>query len=350
MQLFKAFLKKKDIEFSVKRYLQDALSAMALGLFGSLLIGTIFQTLGNQLLLHSAEKSIAATTGNFLVDVGKIAITMMGPAIGVAVAGSLHAPLLVVFCSVVSGALGAELGGPAGAFIAAAIGAEFGKAVSKETKVDILVTPAVVLLTGGLTAKLIGPGVAALMNGLGRLIMNATTLRPFVMGVIVAVVVGWVLTAPISSAALCVMLGLSGLAGGAAVAGCCAQMVGFAVASYRENGIGGLVAQGLGTSMLQVSNIIRHPWIIFPPTIAAAVCGPISTCIFHMKCIPTGSGMGTCGLVGQIGTLTAMGFSSRTWIAILIVQIALPALISFASDRLMRRVGLIHDGDYALDL
>ncbi len=346
----KAFLKRKNIEFSVKRYFQDALSAMALGLFGSLLIGTILKTLGEQILLHVTKSGVVGTAANFLVNTGTAASGMMGAAIGVAVAASLQAPNLVIFCSVVTGSMGVTLGGPAGAFISAVVGAEFGKAVSKETKIDIIITPAVVIIMGQLTASLIGPGVSALMNGLGKIIMNATQLRPFAMGIIVAVVVGLVLTAPISSAALCVMLNLSGLAGGAAVAGCCAQMVGFAVASFRENGVGGLAAQGIGTSMLQVSNIVRHPWILVPPTVAAAVVGPISTVLFHMKCTPVGAGMGTCGFVGQIGTLTAMGFSGKVFALILITHIILPAVIAYVVDLGMRKSGLIHFGDYKLDL
>lgn len=350
MDRIKAFLKRKDIEFSVKRYLQDALSAMALGLFGTLLIGTILKTLGEQVLLHVISDGTAGQIAAFLVKTGGDAMQMMGAAIGVAVAWSLRAPNLVVFCSVVTGTAGAALGGPAGAFISAAIGAELGKAVSKETKIDIIVTPAVVVIAGALAAKLIGPGVAALMKGLGAIIMDATKMNPFTMGIIVSVVVGLVLTAPISSAALCIMLKLSGLAGGAAVAGCCAQMVGFAVASFRENGVGGLAAQGIGTSMLQVSNIIKHPLILVPPTLAAAVVGPVSTLVFHMECTDVGAGMGTCGLVGQIGTFTAMGFSGTVLIQILIVHILLPALIAFLTDRFMRKMSWIHDGDYALDL
>lgn len=350
MNQFKEFLRRKDIEFSVKRYLQDALSAMALGLFGTLLIGTILKTLGEQMLLHGADAGMMKSAADFLVSTGGDAMKMMGAAIGVAVAWSLKAPNLVVFCSAVTGTAGAAVGGPAGAFISAAVGAELGKAISKETKIDIIVTPAVVVVLGALTAKLIGPGVSALMKGLGTIIMDATKMNPFTMGIIVAVIVGLVLTAPISSAALCIMLGLSGLAGGAAVAGCCAQMVGFAVASFRENGIGGLAAQGIGTSMLQVSNIIQHPMILIPPTLAAAVVGPVSTLVFHMECTAVGAGMGTCGFVGQIGTFTAMGFSGTVLVQILIVHILLPGLVAFATDRFMRRMNWIHDGDYALDL
>ncbi|MEG0157383.1 MAG: PTS sugar transporter subunit IIC, partial [Anaerovoracaceae bacterium] len=303
-----SFLKRKDIEFSVKRYVQDALSAMALGLFSSLLIGLIIKTLGEQIANiggFSKENVVIA----FLITTGTVAMSMMGPAIGVAVAWGLKAPPLVLFASAVTGYMGADLGGPAGAFIAVAIGAEFGKAISKETKVDIIVTPAVTLIMGSLAATVVGPAVGKLMTGLGSLIMTATEWQPFFFGIFIAVIVGLALTAPISSAALCIMLDLSGLAAGAATVGCCAQMVGFAVISFKDNGIGGLVAQGIGTSMLQISNIIKHPWILLPPTLAGAIIGPISTCVFKMTNNAMGAGMGTSGLVGQIGTFTDMGFT-----------------------------------------
>ena len=231
-------------------------------------------------------------------------------------------------------------GGPAGAFLAVAVGAEFGKMVSKETKVDILVTPAVTLITGAIVAKLAGPAIGWCMMRLGDVIMTATEWQPFIFGIVISVIVGLVLTAPISSAALCIMLDLSGLAAGAATVGCCAQMVGFAVASYRENGAGGLVAQGLGTSMLQVSNIIKNPWILVPATLAGAIIGPISTCIFKMTNIAVGAGMGTSGLVGQIGTFTDMGFSLDTLWKVLLLQIFLPAILTLIIDRDTRsRVG-----------
>ena len=241
-------------------------------------------------------------------------------------------------------------GGPAGAFLAVAVGAEFGKMVSKETKVDILVTPAVTLITGAIVAKLAGPAIGWCMMRLGDVIMTATEWQPFIFGIVISVIVGLVLTAPISSAALCIMLDLSGLAAGAATVGCCAQMVGFAVASYRENGAGGLVAQGLGTSMLQVSNIIKNPWILVPATLAGAIIGPISTCIFKMTNIAVGAGMGTSGLVGQIGTFTDMGFSLDTLWKVLLLQIFLPAILTLIIDRVLRKMGKIKDGDYKLEL
>lgn len=354
MNKFKDFLKRKDIEFSSKRYLQDALSAMALGLFASLLIGLIIKTLGEQtLLLIGGEESTMVLVKDialFLMEVGATAMGLMGAAIGVSVAWGLKAPPLVLFASAITGSMGATLGGPAGSFIAAALGAEFGKAVSKETKVDIIVTPAVTLIVGMIVAKIFGPAVAALMTGLGKIIMNATELQPFLFGIIISVIVGLVLTAPISSAALCIMLELSGLAAGAATVGCCAQMVGFAAASYRENGVGGVVAQGLGTSMLQVSNIIKNPWILVPPTLAGAIIGPLSTVVFKMTNVPAGAGMGTSGLVGQIGTFTAMGFSMPVFLEMLLLHIVLPAVLSILIDQGLRKAGKIKYGDYKLDI
>ena len=346
MEKFKSFLKRKDIEFSTKRYLQDALSAMALGLFASLLIGLILKTLGEQTALLFAENSISS----FLIETGAQAMALMGAAVGVSVAWGIKAPPLVLFASAITGMMGANLGGPAGAFLAAAVGAEFGKAISKETKVDILVTPALTLIMGMVTAMLFGPAISALMNGLGAIIMTATEMQPLLMGIIVSVVVGLVLTAPISSAALCIMLNLSGLAAGAATVGCCAQMVGFAVASFKENGVGGLVAQGIGTSMLQVSNIIKNPWILVPPTLAAAILGPVSTLIFKMTNIPAGAGMGTSGLVGQIGTFTSMGFTGEVLAKVLVLHIVLPAVLAYIIDKALRKSGKIKDGDYKLDL
>lgn len=346
----KIFLSKKDIEFSVKRYFQDGLAAMASGLFASLLIGLIFKTLGEQIILHVFKSGVMYQIADMFVDIGNVSMKMMGAAIGVSVSMCLKSPGLVIFTSAITGTMGSNLGGPAGAFISAIIGSEFGKAVSKETKVDIIVTPAVTLIFGMLSAKMIGPVVSALMNGLGKVIMSATELRPVEMGIVVAVVVGLVLTAPISSAALCIMLSLSGIAGGAAVAGCSAQMVGFAVASYRENKVAGLVAQGIGTSMLQVPNIIKHPCILIPPTIAAAVAGPVSTAIFKMKCEAVGAGMGTCGFVGQIATFTAMSFSGKTFFMIFITHIFIPAIVAYSVNIFLRKLNYIKDGDYLLDL
>ncbi|MBE6033141.1 MAG: PTS sugar transporter subunit IIC [Clostridiales bacterium] len=346
MGSIKQFLEKKDIQFSAKRYFNDALSAMALGLFSSLLIGLIIKTVGEQALNIFGENSLSA----LLIEIGTTAMGLMGAAVGIAVAWGLKAPPLVLFASTVTGMMGALFGGPAGAFLAAAIGAEFGKAVSKETKVDIIVTPAVTLIIGMLGAKLFGPAVGALMAGLGKVIMTATEMQPFIMGIIVSVVVGLVLTAPISSAALCIMLGLSGLAAGAATIGCCAQMVGFAVISYKENGIGGLIAQGIGTSMLQISNIIKNPWILVPPTLASAIIAPLGTVVFKMSNIPAGAGMGSSGLVGQIGTFTAMGFTVDVLGKVLLLHLVLPAVVAVGLNVLLKKQGKIKDGDYKLDL
>ena len=346
MKKLSAFLKKKDIEFSAKRYFQDALSAMALGLFASLLIGLIIKTLGEQTALLLGENTVSA----FLVETGTIAMGLMGAGVGVAVAWGLKAPPLVLFASAITGMMGAQLGGPAGAFLAAAFGAELGKLVSKETKVDILVTPAMTLIAGMVSATVFGPVVDALMTGLGQIIMTATDMRPFIMGIIVAVVVGLALTAPISSAALCIMLGLGGLAAGAATVGCCAQMIGFAVISFKDNGVGGLVAQGIGTSMLQISNIIKNPWILLPPTLAGAILGPVATVVFQTTNIPIGAGMGTSGLVGQIGTFTSMGFTWGVLGIVLCLHIALPAILALVVDKGLRKLGKVNPGDYKLDL
>ncbi|MBQ9931644.1 MAG: PTS sugar transporter subunit IIC [Firmicutes bacterium] len=341
-----SFLERKNIEFSVRRYLIDALSAMATGLFASLIIGLIIKTIGEQTANIWGDNGFSAAC----VLIGGAAMAMMGPAIGAAVAHGLKAPPLVMFASIATGYMGADFGGPAGAFVAAVIGAEFGKAVSKETKVDIIVTPAVTLVAGILTAKFIGPAVSALMNGLGFVINNATELQPFVMGIVVSVIMGLALTAPISSAALAIMLGLTGLAGGAATAGCSAQMIGFAVASFRDNGAGGLVAQGLGTSMLQISNIVKNWWILIPPTAASAITGPLSTCIFKMTNVPEGAGMGTSGLVGQIGTFTSMGFSLDVLGSVLLLHFVLPGALAILFDRILRKAGRIKPGDYKLEV
>ena len=346
MEKFKAFLKRKDIVISRKRYLLEAMSAMTLGLFSSLIIGLIFRTFGEQL---EQIPQLAGFAG-FLIGIGARAASLMGPAIGAAVAWGLKAPPLVLFSSVATGAMGAALGGPAGAFIAAAFGAELGKAISRETRVDIIVTPATTLIAGMLAAMTAGPAVDALMSGLGVIIMNATDLQPVLMGIIIAVVMGLVLTAPISSAALAIMLGLGGLAAGAATVGCSAQMIGFAVISFKVNGIGGFFAQGIGTSMLQMPNIIKNPWILLPPTLAGAVLGPIATAAAGMQNIPEGAGMGTSGLVGQIGTITAMGFSADVMLKILLLHMILPAVIALLADFFLRRCGKINPGDYLLEV
>ena len=341
-----SIFKRKDIEISAKRYLGDALSAMALGLFASLLIGLIIKTTGTEIMKLIGENNVC----NFLVDVGEQSMGLMGAAMGAAIAWGLKAPPLVCFSSTITGMMGAALGGPAGAFVSVAVGAEFGKMVSKETRVDIIVTPVVTILMGGAASVAIGPAIGKMMTGLGKLIVLSAELHPFFAGLIISVLVGLALTAPISSAALCIMLNLTGLAAGAATAGCCAQMIGFAVISYRDNGIGGSVAQGIGTSMLQISNIFRNPWILIPPTVAGAVTGPLSTLVFKMSNNAMGAGMGTSGFVGQIGTFAAMGFSTSVLVKVLILHIVLPAFVAVAVDRILRKKGKIKKGDYALNV
>ena len=343
MQRFRDFLKRKDIEISLRRYGIDALGAMAQGLFCSLLIGTIIKTLGAQLGVP------------FLTDIGTYAMSVSGPAMAVAIGYALKADPMVLFSLAAVGyAANAEggAGGPLAVLIIAVIAAECGKAVSKETKIDILVTPAVTILVGVALAKWIAPPIGTAASAFGIVIDNATKLQPFWMGIAVSVLVGVALTLPISSAAICSVLGLTGLAGGAAVAGCCAQMVGFAVLSFCENKWGGLLAQGLGTSMLQMGNIVRNPKIWIPPTLASMVTGPLSTMVFHLENIPAGSGMGTCGLVGPIGIYTAMQGSgnSMMWPGILLICFVLPAVLTLFFGALCRKAGWIKEGDLKLDL
>ena len=352
---FRAFLQKKNVTLSAKTYFVTAMGAMAQGLFASLLIGTILKTLGEWFgFSFFTELSSYAMNGY-----------VCGAAIGIAVAYALKAPPLVLFSCATVGAAGylcgtvihtaaAEISytaGPAGAFLAVLIACELGKLEAGSTKMDILLTPAVTLLSGFGVAKLICPAVAYLMYWLGDFINTATALHPFWMGIVVSVVVGMVLTLPISSAAICAMIGISGIAGGAAAAGCCAQMVGFAVISFRENRFGGLVAQGLGTSMLQMGNIVRRPVIWLPPIIASAVTGPVSTMIFKLNCSGVSAGMGTCGLVGPLGIITAAGEKNAMfWIGLILVCVVLPAVISLAVSEGMRKLGWISEGDLALDL
>ncbi|MBE6464159.1 MAG: PTS sugar transporter subunit IIC [Eggerthellaceae bacterium] len=343
----KDFLKRKDIEISFQRYAIDALSAMAQGLFASLLIGTIFNTIGNL---------SGATVFN---DIGAFATAVAGPAMAVAIGYALKASPLVLYSLAVVGYAANSAGGaggPLAVLVIAIIAAELGKVVSKETKVDILVTPAVTVGLGCALALLIGPGIGAIATAIGNFIMWATELQPFFMGILVAVVVGMALTLPISSAAICAALGLTGLAGGAALAGCCAQMVGFAVISFIDNGWGGIVSQGIGTSMLQMGNIMRKPLIWVPPTVAAAVCGPIATCVFAMQQNgpAIASGMGTCGFVGPIGLYSGWIADGITpgafeWLGMLLVCFVLPAVISWIVAFAMRKAGLIQQGDMKLD-
>ena len=355
----KEFLKKKDIEISLKRYGIDALGAMAQGLFCSLLIGTIINTFGSQLHIGFLTGKIA-TVGGVDYTVGGIASAMSGPAMAIAIAYALKAPPLVLFSMAAVGfasnALGGA-GGPLAVLFVAIIAAEFGKAVSKETKVDILVTPLVTIGVGMFFSWLIAPPLGKAAMALGNLIMWATELQPFLMGILVSVIVGVALTLPISSAAICAALLLTGLAGGAAVAGCCAQMVGFAVISFRENKIGGLVSQGLGTSMLQMGNIVKNPRVWIAPTLASAITGPIATCVFKMEMngAPISSGMGTCGLVGPLGVYTgwlndmASGAKSAItvmdWLGLVLICLVLPAVLSLVIHFFVRKAGWVKDGD-----
>lgn len=337
----KKYLEQQGITLSPKVYFIDALGAMAFGLFASLLVGTILNSIGNTLNIPFLTERIWPLIGQ-----------ATGAAIAVSIANALKAPNLVLFASTIVGIGAYELGGPVGVYVATIFGVEFGKLVSKRTKLDIIITPALTILVGVLVGDLIGPGVAAFMTGLGNIIMRATELQPFLMGIVVAVLVGMALTLPISSAAICMMLSLSGLAGGAATVGCAAQMIGFAVISYKDNGVEGLLAQGLGTSMFQVPNIIKNPWIWLPPTLAGAILGPVSTLIFKMENTPLGSGMGTSGLVGQISTLNAMAGSrniSLLLIQILFLHFILPAIISYIIYKIMYKKGLIRDNDMKIN-
>ena len=311
---------------------------MAFGLFASLLIGTIFATLGDKTQIQA-----------FIV-IADYAKSATGAALGVAIAYALKAPQLVLFSAATVGIAGNALGGPVGALVATIVATELGKIVSKETRVDILVTPGVTIISGVLIAQFVGPGVAAFMDAFGMMVKTATEMQPFFMGIIVSALIGIALTLPISSAAICIALTLDGLAGGAATAGCCAQMVGFAVLSFRENGIGGLLAQGLGTSMLQMGNIVKNPKIWIPPTLASMITGPIATVVFQMTNIHTASGMGTCGLVGPIGVYTSMGGGSTMWLGILLVCFILPAVLTWIFGEMCRKLGWIKDGDLKLDL
>ena len=351
MNALRSFLARKNIVISAKRYGIDALGAMAQGLFASLLIGTILNTAGTQLGLSS------------LVSVGKYAPAMSGPAMAIAIGYALQAPPLVLFALAAVGQAANELGGaggPLAVLFVAILAAETGKAVSKETRIDILVTPVVTIITGCAFAWLLAPALGKLASSIGSLIMMATDLQPFFMGILVSVIVGIALTLPISSAAICAALGLVGLAGGAAVAGCCAQMVGFAVMSYKENKVGGLISQGIGTSMLQMPNIIKNPKIWIAPILTSAITGPIATCVFHLQMngAPVSSGMGTCGLVGQIGIYTGWvsdiangtktSITGADWLGMLLVCFVLPAVLTPLFAAVERKLGWIKNGDLKL--
>ena len=348
------FLARKNIVISAKRYGIDALSAMAQGLFASLLIGTIVATLGTQFDIP------------FLITVGDYtkATPTVGAAMAVAIGYALQAPPLVLFSLVSVGAAANQLGGaggPLSVLFIAIIAAECGKAASKETKVDILVTPLATILPGILLASAVAPAIGTAASAVGEAVKWATQQQPFLMGILVSVLVGIALTLPISSAAICHAIGLTGLAGGAAVAGCCAQMVGFAVMSFHENKWGGLVSQGLGTSMLQMGNIVKNPRIWIPPTLAAAITGPIASCVFHfeMNGAAISSGMGTCGMVGPIGVYTGWldsiaagtkaAITGMDWLAMVLICFVLPAILSVIFCNILRKIGWIKEGDLKLD-
>ena len=372
MGKFGAFLKRKNIVFSLKRYGIDALSAMAQGLFCTLLVGTILNTLGSQLHIGFLTATVATVgTGEKAVayTIGGLASAMVGPAMAVAIGYALQAPAMVLFSLVPVGfganAMGGA-GGPLAVLVVAIVAAEFGKAVSKETKIDILVTPIVTILVGLGLSYLIAAPIGAAASAVGRFIMWATELRPFLMGIVVSAVVGIALTLPISSAAICAALGLTGLAGGAAVAGCCAQMVGFAVMSFRENRWGGLVSQGLGTSMLQMGNIVKNPKVWIAPILTSVITGPIATCVFRMEMngAAVNSGMGTCGLCGPIGVWTgwvepsakaiengaqAIAPTAFHWIGLALVCVVLPGVICWLLGLAERKLGWIKEGDLKLN-
>lgn len=363
---FKAFLERKNIEISAKRYGIDALSAMAQGLFCSLLIGTIINTIGTQFhigfltdpvwIMKSGENAIPYT-------VGGLAVAMTGPAMAIAIGYALKSPNLVLFSLAAVGFAANGLGGaggPLAVLIIAIIAAEFGKAVAGETRVDILVVPLVTIGVGVALSAWWAPGLGAAAMKVGNLIMWATELRPFMMGILVSVIVGMALTLPISSAAICAAFGLVGLAGGAAVAGCCAQMIGFAVMSFPENKWGGLISQGIGTSMLQMGNIVKNPRIWIAPTLTSAITGPIATCLFklQMNGAPVSSGMGTCGLVGQIGVYsgwvadvasgTKEAITGMDWLGLILICFVLPAVLAPLINMGCRKLGWVKDGDLKL--
>ena len=353
MKKFKEFAAKKDVKFSIKRYGIDAMSAMAQGLFASLLIGTILNTLGTQLHIE------------ILNQIGGYAMSAAGVAMAISIGYALKAPQLVLFSLAAVGAAANTLGGaggPLSVLIIAILSAEVGKLVSKETKVDILVTPAITIIFGVALSILIAPGIGMVASSIGSAIMWATELQPFLMGIIVALLVGIALTLPISSAAICAALSLTGLAGGAAVAGCCAQMVGFAIASYKENKVGGLISQGIGTSMLQMGNIVKNWKIWIPACVASIVVGPIATCVFklQMNGAAISSGMGTCGMVGPIGVYSGWindieaglkeGITAFDWIGLLLVCIVIPALVAWVVNKVLRKASWIKDGDMKLDV
>ena len=345
----------------MKKYLNrvfiEGLSGMALGLFATLIMGTILVQIGD---------FVGGVPGKYLVLIGSVAKTITGAGIGVGVAGKFKASPLVSVSAAVAGMIGAfptisdtmqfavgRPGEPLGAFVAAYVAIELGSLVSGKTSLDILVTPFVSILSGGILGIWVGGPISKFMLWVGNLVNVNVDKQPIIGGIIVSVLMGMILTLPISSAAIGVSLGLSGLAAGAATIGCCCQMVGFAVSSFKENKVGGLISQGVGTSMLQVPNIIRHPLIWIPPIVSSAILGPISSAVLKMQSNPTGSGMGTSGLEGQImsyQTMTAYTSGKVALVQILLMHVVLPAIITFAISQGMRKLGFIKDGDMKLEV
>ena len=368
MAKFREFLKRKDIIISTRRYGLDALSAMAQGLFCTLLVGTILNTLGQQLgieFLNRVLVTIGKGEGAVHYTAGGLASLMVGPGIAAAIGAALHAPPLVLFSLIPVGfaanAMGGA-GGPLAVYFVAIVACECGKLVAKETKVDILVTPVVTILSGMALASVIAAPIGTAASSLGAAIRWATELQPFLMGMVVSGLVGIALTLPISSAAICAALSLTGLAGGAAVAGCCAQMVGFAVMSFKENRWGGLIAQGIGTSMLQMPNIVKNPKIWIPPILTSLITGPLATCLFRLEMngAPVSAGMGTCGFVGQIGVYTGWvadvasgakaAITGFDWLGLVLICFVLPAVLSVIFCNILRKWGWIRKNDLSLEM
>lgn len=339
----KEFLKRKNIEFSFKRYLIDAMSAMAYGLFSTLILGVILKTIGQQFSIP------------FLIDVaGDSAVKMGGVGIAVAVATSLKSPPFVIYSSIVSGYVGFLMGGPIGSFIATIFGAEFGKIVSKETSIDILVTPFVTILVGSIIGSLVGPPIDHIMKEIGQFLIYATELQPILMGMIIATVMGILLVLPTSSTAIIIIIQITGIAAGASAVGCCAFCVGFGIQSYRENKIRGLLAQIPGSPMIQVANIVKNPLTLLPPSLTTLILGPLSTVVFKITSESSTAGTGTSGLVSPIGIFVNMaknGYSNLSALLLVILMcFLLPAILTFIFSEIFRKFELIKYGDLKLEL
>lgn len=327
----------KAVKKLFKRWFVDAMSYMALGLFSSLIVGLIISQIAK--IPHLGVLSTFS-------EVLSASSPVVGGAIGAAIAYGLKSKPLVVFSCIAVGAFGYQLGGPVGAYVSALAANEIAGLVAGKTKIDIVVTPLVTIVAGGFISTFTGPFLSGITTGLGDIINAATQLHPFPMGIAVSVLMGLALTAPISSAAISIMLGLEGIAAGAAAVGCAAQMVGFAVTSYKANGMGGLISQGLGTSMLQFGNIMKRPQIVLAPTLAGAILGPVSTCVLKMTNTPSGAGMGTSGLVGQFGAFSAMSESfgsAKSLVLIILMHFIAPALLSLAFHLIFKKIGLVKD-------